>query len=280
MAYSSKGSVFATAGSDKTVKIWDAKNGSASGSLSGASAQITCVDYSPNDEFILAACNDNVTRIWSTKLGRIKHTLNGHLGRVNSGTFTSDSTKVVTGSLDKTIKLWDLSRGYCTKTIFGFSGCTDVAITHDSSLIVSGHLDNTLRFWDPKTGSTAYEMKTPLHNAQITSIKLSPDGYYLLTSSRDHTLKIIELRTFNALQTLKNENYRNAGNCHIATWSPNAAYVLSGSSNGSLFIWDTLTAQVSEILKGHKYSITACLWSSSGSNIVSSDKNGSVVLWE
>jgi len=279
IAYSWNGNVFATAGADKTVRIWDARAGTPRSVMVGAMEKIMCVDFSSNDEFVLAASNDNATRVWSIQQGRIRHTLTGHIGKVFSAVFSLDSTKVVTGSHDRTLKIWDLNKGYCVRTIFCFSSCNDVCLSPDAMLICSGHFDNTVRFWDPKTGETAHELPG-VHTGQVTSVKLSPDGHYLLSNSRDNTIKIIDVRTFDVLHTLRHDTYRNGLNWARATWSPDGTYVIAGSFNGSVLVWDTRNSKVDTILKGHKTSVTSCAWNPNGFNLASCDKNGQVFLWD
>lgn len=86
----------------------------------------------------------------------------------------------------------------------------------DGQTLISGHLDGGVRFWDANKGSEIADL-TNVHSGQITSVSMSPgktylklhqnsnhlDGSSLLTNSRDNTLKIIDVRTYHVLKTLK-----------------------------------------------------------------------------
>jgi autophagy-related protein 16 len=61
------------------------------------------------------------------------------------------------------------------------------------SELVSGHLDGSLKFWCTKNEEKIHEMKD-VHGDAITSVKLTEDGNYVLTNSRDHTIKYIDIR--------------------------------------------------------------------------------------
>jgi len=89
-------------------------------------------------------------------------------------------------------------------------------------------LDNNLRFWDVRSGKDIKEL-TGIHLGQITSVSVSPgnslfksfvcllfwsnlsnsnyiyfkDGAKVLTNSRDNTLKIVDLKTYEVEQTLQ-----------------------------------------------------------------------------
>mgnify|MGYP001239117496 CR=1 FL=1 len=113
--------------------------------MRGANQGIMSVQFSKNDEFLLAGANDNITRIWHVESGRARFTFTGHIGKVFAAKFSGDASRVVratgrvddagpgapeahgatascrcctaaqiTGSHDRTIKVWDLSKNYCT----------------------------------------------------------------------------------------------------------------------------------------------------------------------
>lgn len=64
--------MFATGGADKKIKLFDAKTGNVSHTLSGALQTITSVSFNSTDEMILGSSTDNATRIWSLKTHRLK----------------------------------------------------------------------------------------------------------------------------------------------------------------------------------------------------------------
>ncbi|CAO3650799.1 unnamed protein product [Mucor fragilis] len=215
---SSTGTMFATGGADKKIKLFDAKTGNITHSLSGALQTITSVQFNSTDELVLGSCTDNATRIWSLATHRLKHTLTGHIGKVYAAKFTMDSNRVISGSHDRTLKVWDLQKGYNTRTIFTFSSCNDVCLMDpDGQTVISGHLDNNIRLWDARTGVGIKEL-TGIHSGQITSVSMSPDGTTLLTNSRDNTLKTIDVRMYDIVRSFQAETYRNGLNWSRSTF--------------------------------------------------------------
>lgn len=62
--------------------------------------------------------------------------------------------------------------------------------------IISGHFDGNLRVWCPNTKNLLNEIKD-LHEETITSVAFhNSNNNLLLTNSRDHTMKLIDIRTF------------------------------------------------------------------------------------
>ncbi|KAI8981030.1 WD40-repeat-containing domain protein [Pilobolus umbonatus] len=248
---SSAGTMIAVGGADKKVKLYDAKTGSALYSLSGAMQTIMSVCFNSTDEMILAACTDNATRIWSLGTHRIRHTFQGHFGKVYAAKFTADSNRVISGSHDRTLKLWDVQKGRIDKTIFTFSSCNDLCLMDgDGQTIISGHLDNSIRFWDTRSGLGTKDL-AGVHQGQITSVSMSHDGYSLLTNSRDNTLKIIDVRMYEIVKSFEADTYKNGLNWNRSTFSPDSNFIVAGSIDGGVHIWNVKSGKLESVLSGH-----------------------------
>jgi len=277
VCFSTKNNLFATGGNEKVVKIWDTVTAQARGNFVGSEKSIMSLCFSNDDEFILAACNDNAARIWSVSGGRIKHSLIGHLAKVYCARFSSDSQLVVTGSYDRTLKAWDIQKGYCIRSYFATSSCNDLGISNDT--IISGHIDFRLRFWDTKSKDLIHELSN-IHSGQITSVSTSIDTNYILTNSRDNTIKVIDVRTYEVIQTYRHDNYKNNLNSSRSCFSPDSKYIVAGSANGEIFIWNTNNGTLQTTLTGGNDDIVSCCsWSSNGAFLATSDRNGNVVFW-
>ena len=106
----------------------------------------------------------------------------------------------------------------------------------NESMFISGHLDGALRFWSGRTEKKVHEIPD-LHHEAITSLSITNDGKYVLTNSRDHTLKLVDLNTFETVCTFENDAYLNSSNYNRACVSPNSKYGVAGSRNGSVVVF-------------------------------------------
>ncbi|XP_065055783.1 autophagy-related protein 16-1-like [Rhopilema esculentum] len=278
--FSPSGKYVATGGSDRRVKIWETGRGhlSESSVLHGCNASILCVRFDIQEKLILATSNDKACRIWTISDQRIRHTLTGHSEKVLAARFLgADSSKIVSGSHDRTLKIWDLRSKVCTKTIFAMSSCNDlIASDLTGTSIISGHFDKKIRFWDIRSDSNTNEIQLP---GKVTSLDLAPDMNSLLVCTRDDSLKLIDLRRNQVVSTYRAEGFKVAFDWTRACFSPDVQFVMCGSYDGGVYVWNARTDKLEKTLREHKSSVVACAWHPNGSSLVTCDRNKHLIMW-
>uniref|UniRef100_W8AFA4 Autophagy-related protein 16-1 n=2 Tax=Ceratitis capitata TaxID=7213 RepID=W8AFA4_CERCA len=249
----------ATGGGDRKVKLWDVGKGALEprAVLGGSSAGINSVDFDSTGSYILGTSNDYGARVWTVSDNRLRHTLTGHSGKVMAAKYLQEPIKVVTGSHDRTLKVWDLRSIACIETKFAGSSCNDL-VTTDSlgSTIISGHYDKKLRFWDIRTEKQADDILMP---AKITSIDMTKDGYYLICSIRDDTIKLIDLRKNQIISSFSHENFKLSCDWARASFNTCGSKLACGSADGLVYIWSIL-GDLEATLKGHNSAVNAVSW--------------------
>ncbi|XP_066938381.1 autophagy-related protein 16 [Macrobrachium rosenbergii] len=279
ISFSPQGKIVATGGADRKLKLWDISRATveAKGMLTGSNAGVTAIDFDAEESLILGASNDFASRVWTVVDHRLRHTLTGHSGKVMAAKFLSESSRVVTGSHDRTLKIWDLRSRACIRTIFAGSSCNDLVPSDSAATtIISGHFDKKIRFWDTRTEQSASEVSL---QGKITSLSLSRDGFYLLSCVRDDSLKILDLRKNQVINSFTSEGFHVGADYTRAVFSPDASYVAAGSSDGALFIWNVNSSKLERVLKDHTSCVVACSWHPNGKALVSCDRTKRVIAW-
>lgn len=99
--------LLATAGLDKTAKLWDAQNGKVRFDLPHGNA-VTDVAFRPDGERVATASLDKKVRIWDVSSGKLLLTIS-HPAEVTSVAFTPDGMVLAAGTSDHSVHLYNLN---------------------------------------------------------------------------------------------------------------------------------------------------------------------------
>lgn len=78
--------------------------------LTGHSADVNAVAFSPDGQDIATGSDDTTIKVWNLSTGEELGTLRGHSASVYAIAFSPDGQTLVSGSADKTIKIWRVPR--------------------------------------------------------------------------------------------------------------------------------------------------------------------------
>ncbi|CAI5731429.1 unnamed protein product [Hyaloperonospora brassicae] len=293
VCFNASGKILFSGSSDGTVRAWEAEAGAsctprALGEYRGVGTAhpLLCVRASEDGALVLGTGCDRKCFVWRVGTGRVMQTLTGHKGKVLAAEFSPVSPhEVLTGSSDRSLRVWDVLRGVRLQTVSCVSSCNDIAARSGAAAgfvqFASAHQDGAVRFWDTRTRRCVQELHG-LHSDQTTSVSFG--GTELLTNSRDHSLCVVDPRTYGVLRTLRHDAYKCGFDWGQASLSPDGHYALAGGASGVLFVWDARTGAVEQQLQsgpnGHHGAVACCVWRPDGTGAASCDKNGGVVLWE
>lgn len=114
----------------------------------------------------------------------------------------------------------------------------DVKCVHwhpQKSLVISGSKDNQqpVKLWDPKTGQSLATLHA--HKSTVMDVKWNENGNWLVTASRDHLLKLFDLRNLSQeVQTFRGHKKEASS----VAWHPShEGLFCSGGSDGAILFW-------------------------------------------
>ena len=250
---------------------------------------------------------------------KILHTLTGHTSKIYAGVLDVDpsqsSGRAYTGSYDRTVRVWDIHTGQQVRKVLCGSSVNSLSLSSGrvgvpSALLASAHLDSHVRVWSAEGGSgggaefSVVADMDSLHHQQVTGVTWGRGGTLLASTSRDHTVQLVDVRTWQSLASLEGPDkdpYRNLVNWNKPAFSPDGAYVVVGGHKGTLYIWHVDTGKCvttlnpkqgydgtvgslggEEAAQGAQAPQTAIVsvdWNRNGRQLISADLAGNVYFW-
>lgn len=279
---------FLATGCNQTAQIFDTKTGTKVCELAHESEAhsgdlyIRSVRFSPDGKLLATGAEDRQIRIWDIARKRIRHVFDGHQQEIYSLDFSLDGRLIVSGSGDKTTRIWDMHDNSCqVLTIKDVvdpltdAGVTSVAISPQADLVAAGSLDNMIRIWDLASGNLVERLRG--HGNSVYSVAFTPNGKGLVTGSLDKTLKLWDVGHLGAGAGPDRERRKvdpdvkvggtlGGSQCLMdfighkdyvlsVSMSSDSRWVVSGSKDRCVHVWDSQTATLQLMLQGHKNSV-------------------------
>jgi len=231
--FSVDGNYCFTAGADKSLKLWNPNKGTVLKTYSGHGYEVLDAKGSCDNSQLVSCSMDKTIVLWDVSSGNWSRKWRGHLGSVNCVTFNEDSSVVVSGSVDTTVKVWD-TRSRSQDPIQTMEECKDSVTSLDVSdhEILVGSGDGRVRLYDLRKGS----LITDYVGGPVASVCFTRDGQCSLVSCIKSTIKLFDKTSGEMLSEFSGHINREYRLDSLLDYSDK--YVLSGSENGMVYVWD------------------------------------------
>lgn len=284
VAFSTDGRYALSSSLDKLVKLWDISTGNEIRSFDDHDHAVYGVAFSPDGKLALSGSWDKSAIIREIETGRVVHKLM-HPDAVISVAFSPDGKYALTGSLDSRIRLWDVSSGNIIRTFSGHSGgINSVVFSNSGDLVVSGSRDKNIKLWETETGR---EIKTLQgHVGFVRSAAFSPDNARVISGCTSGNLLLWDIASGEIVRRLTGHDYVSVygGTFHrgvyTVSFSPNGLYVLSGSEDSTLKLWDVASGENVRSLTGQSNVILSVAFSPDGIHTLSGSDDHTLMLWD
>ena len=236
IAIDRSGSRFATAGTDRTIRLWSITKDAGLIRHSFTSPAIA-VDWVKQDALLLAADGFSVGLLDPGK-NRAQRSLDSPRGGVTVMAATVDGRRVLTGLTDGYLRLWDVDAGRFDEWPAAARGpVSAVDLTADGKKALAAVQDGAVSYWDTSTRSQPHEWNP--HAGGAIAVRFSPDGTRAATAGTDGNASVYDLNE-------RKELCRMTGHVGPVTglaWFPGGRQIVTVGVDGTARLWSAETGQ-------------------------------------
>jgi WD40 repeat protein len=205
----------------------------------------------------LVTISGNSARLWDSESGQRVQSHGPHR-TITTASFSPDGQRVVTAGTDGTAKIWDLSLGQVL-----------IRVPPEHVIDARAATIHAARFAPRPSLFGAHVGEHPAVDVLLT---VGHDGTARLWGLRDDQAEVIRVIDVNGRRPILSANF-----------SPDGRLFVTGSSDGIVRVWDSLTGEIVRELmnpEGNQLPINHVVFSPDGSRIASGGDDNVTVLWD
>ncbi len=160
--FSYDGKYIATAGTDKFVRLFSARDGKLVRSLEGHTGHVLGVGWQADGKLLASCGADNVVKVWDVEKGEQRQTIGGYKKQVTAVRFVGIGGEAISCSGDRTVRRHQAANKKQVRTFGGaseFLHC--LTLTQDGSLIATGDQNGVVRIWNANDGKQLLTLEPP-----------------------------------------------------------------------------------------------------------------------
>ena len=263
LSFDETGEYMASTNHNNTIEIWNMLTKKIEKVITDHQQIVTEVTFFHNNSNRFLSCSlDKTIKLFTNY--KCIHTFTEHSDWVRCVNISDSNNFFLSGCVSSVVKLWDLHSRQVISSLYNSQHSSESLLTvnsleffrnNDYNFIV-GLRDGSVKLCDRRTKKIEVTTQFRAHSTKLNSVKLNKANTYLLSSGRDSTLKIWDMRmmpsSMNARENKCVKEYK-GHKCNgynvLCNFYNKERYIVTGSEDGVIYFYDTGTGDVAHKIK-------------------------------